>query len=89
MIGGIDSPGNSPYAITVGALNARGTAARSDDTVATYSSRGPTLIDYLLKPDLAAPGNKVVSLMAPGSYLARTYPELEVDGARARAATSC
>ena len=42
VVAGIESPGNSPFAITVGALNTRGTAARSDDTVATYSSRGPT-----------------------------------------------
>ena len=78
VVGGIESPGNSPYAITVGALNTRGTAARSDDVMATYSSRGPALIDWTLKPDVAAPGNKIVSLMAPGSALARDYPELHV-----------
>src|SRR5262249_8962435 len=42
ILGGITSPGNSPFAITVGALNTWGTTSRSDDTVATYSSRGPT-----------------------------------------------
>jgi serine protease AprX len=40
IIGGIVSPGNSPAALTVGASNARGTAQRSDDVMATYSSRG-------------------------------------------------
>jgi serine protease AprX len=80
VIGGITSPGNAPDALTVGALNTQQTAFRSDDTVATYSSRGPTAYDNLLKPDLVAPGNKIVSLEAPGSYLARTYPELEVAG---------
>ena len=38
---GITSPGNAPSAITVGALDMHGTADRSDDTVAPYSSRGP------------------------------------------------
>ena len=33
--------GYTPEAITVGALNTKGTVARSDDGVATYSSRGP------------------------------------------------
>ena len=41
ILGGISSPGNSPYAITVGAINTKGTASRSDDVMATYSSRGP------------------------------------------------
>ncbi len=73
VIGGIESPGNSPYAITVGALNTKQTGARSDDVVATYSSRGPTPYDFTLKPDLVAPGNRIVSLEAPGSTLAMNY----------------
>jgi serine protease AprX len=34
VLGGITSPGNSPFAITVGALNTYGTTVRTDDTVA-------------------------------------------------------
>jgi len=79
-LGGITSPGNSPLAITVGALNTWGTIARNDDTVADYSSRGPTRFDLAVKPDLAAPGNKIVSLEADGSYLSTTYPVLHVAG---------
>ncbi len=60
VVGGIVSPGNSPAAITVGALNTKGTAAPSDDVMATYSSRGLTHIDGLLKPELVAPGNRIV-----------------------------
>ena len=41
VIGAVVSPGFTPGALTVGALNTRGTVARSDDGVATYSSRGP------------------------------------------------
>ena len=68
------SPGNSPAALTVGASNTRGTAQRSDDVMATYSSRGPTAIDGLLKPELVAPGNRIVAPAAAGAYLTRTYP---------------
>ena len=42
VYGGINSPGIEPSVITVGASNTFGTDARSDDTVASYSSRGPT-----------------------------------------------
>ena len=79
VFGGITVPGNSPFAITVGALNTKGTAFRSDDEVTTYSSRGPTRFDHLIKPDLVAPGNKIVGLLAPGSTLAREHPELVID----------
>ena len=57
-----------------------GTAQRSDDRMATYSSRGPTLIDHVLKPEMVAPGNKIVATAAAGSYLAETYPERVVAG---------
>ncbi|HEX7317426.1 MAG TPA: S8 family peptidase [Pyrinomonadaceae bacterium] len=59
IYGGILSPANSPRVITVGATNTQQTAQRSDDVVATYSSRGPTLVDGVMKPDLVAPGNKL------------------------------
>ena len=53
---------------------------RGDDTVASYSSRGPTRFDLRLKPDLVAPGNKIVSLEAAGRFLADHYPGLHVAG---------
>jgi subtilisin family serine protease len=74
------SPGNSPWAITVGALNTWGTTKRSDDTVATYSSRGPTRFDMGVKPDVAAPGNKLISLEAAGAYLPDKYSSLHKAG---------
>jgi serine protease AprX len=80
VLGSITTPGNAPSVITVGALNTSNTSYPSDDTVATYSSRGPTRYDLLLKPDVVAPGNKIVSLEAAGSYLAKTYPTLRVAG---------
>ena len=70
--GSIQSPGNDPYVITVGATkNVDGNHAH--DKIATYSSRGPSRLDLILKPDIIAPGNKVISLNAPGSYLSTKY----------------
>jgi serine protease AprX len=67
-------PGNDPYVITVGAMKSMGTTSRNDDLIASYSSKGPTLIDHVAKPDLLAPGNEVISIQAAGSRLAASYP---------------
>jgi subtilisin family serine protease len=72
VYGRIHSPGNEPSAITVGASNAMGTDGPLDDRVTTYSSRGPTRsysvdtagvkhYDNQIKPDLVAPGNKILA----------------------------
>ncbi len=68
--GTIGSPANDPYVITVGAMKAMGTYTRTDDLIASYSSKGPSGIDFVVKPDLVAPGNHVVSLESAGSTLA-------------------
>jgi serine protease AprX len=80
VLGGITSPGNSPAALTVGAIDTNGTTDRSDDRVAPYSSRGPTRFDLAVKPDVVAPGTRIVSLEANGSFLASTYPQWHVAG---------
>jgi serine protease AprX len=74
----INSPGNDPYAITVGAMKTEGTYANGDDLIASYSSKGPTLFDHVVKPDLVAPGNRVISDMTIASYLSTTYPANQV-----------
>src|SRR5688572_25184728 len=76
IYGAVTAPGNSPFAITVGALNTKGTPFRSDDVVASYSSKGPTMFDHLVKPDIAAPGNRIKGLLVAGSTLAKEHPEL-------------
>ena len=76
--GGITSPGNERSVITVGAMTTWGTDSRSDDTVATYSSRGPTVIEGLMKPDVVAPGSQVVAALSPNSAIANAYPQLKV-----------
>src|SRR5882672_3063708 len=70
----VTSPGNDPYVITVGAMKPMGTPTRVDDLIASYSSKGPTVVDAVAKPDLVAPGNLLVSLEAPGSTLYNQYP---------------
>jgi len=80
ILGGVTSPGNSPYAITVGAINTKGTINRKDDVMATYSSRGPSRYDLAVKPDVVAPGNKIVSLEAQNSALVRNNSFLHVVG---------
>jgi serine protease AprX len=80
VLGGITSPGNSPLALTVGAIDAAGTIDRSDDRVAPYSSRGPTRFEMVVKPDIVAPGTKLVSLESTGSYISSTYPAWHIAG---------
>lgn len=55
------SPGINPNVITVGATNDNGTVDIKDDTIANFSSRGPT-IEGVSKPDLVAPGVNINSL---------------------------
>src|SRR6266571_2195780 len=77
----ITSPGNDPYVITVGAMKTEGSTLRSNSLIASYSSKGPTLLDHVVKPDIVAPGNRVVSLRAPavwnpatGQYIYEALP---------------
>src|SRR5918912_454958 len=88
IYGQVHSPGNEPAALTVGAANTYGTNGRNDDQITTYSSRGPTRsfwtdtsgqrhYDNLVKPDVAAPGNKIISAEAYQGYLVTTYPYLD------------
>ncbi|MGD0790243.1 MAG: S8 family peptidase [Terriglobales bacterium] len=74
----IGVPANDPAVITVGATMTLGTATRVDDKIASYSSKGPTAIDHIVKPDLIAPGNRLVSLRVAGSTLDTNYPKYEV-----------
>jgi len=73
--GTITAPGNDPYVITVRRHEDYDTPSRTDDLMASYSPKGPTNIDHIVKPDLVAPGNRVVAVYAPGTYLDTTYTQ--------------
>jgi len=71
---------HDPYVITVGAMKQMGTASRSDDVIASYSSKGPTAIDHIAKPDIVAPGNRVISLLGKSATnLQHSYPQNQVN----------
>ena len=73
--GTIAAPGDDPYVITVGAMKPMGTVTRADDLIASYSSKGPTLYDHIVKPDIVAPGNMLISVLSSSSStLAKAAP---------------
>jgi subtilisin family serine protease len=78
--GSITAPGNAPWVLTVGASSHMGTIDRGDDTIAAFSSRGPTPIDRAAKPDVVAPGVGIVSLSDPASAMYTTKSQYLVDG---------
>ncbi len=78
--GGITAPGNAPWVLTVGASSHNGTANRNDDSMAAFSSRGPSFIDYTAKPDLVAPGVGIESLADATSTLFATHPAARLWG---------
>ena len=71
--GTIAKPGDDPWVVTVGAVDDRGTPGPGDDRAPDFSSRGPTT-EGVAKPDVVAPGARVLSLRAPGSTLDRSFP---------------
>jgi len=77
------APGNDPFAISVGAVDDRGTVVRSDDTYTDWSTIGTTQ-DGFAKPDIAAPGAHIVSTLAQGSAFSQLCPSCVVDGSYIR-----
>lgn len=78
--GGVTSPGNAPWVLTVGASTHTNTVTRGDDEVAPFSSRGPSYFDYAAKPDLVAPGVGIESLSDGSSLLFSTRPTARLWG---------
>jgi serine protease AprX len=67
------APGNDPFAITVGALDANDTLTTLDDVVASFSSSGTTQ-DGFKKPEILAPGRRIVSVLPAGTSLVQQAP---------------
>ena len=69
--GTIAKPADDPLVVTVGATDDRETPAISDDRLPHFSSRGPvtTPLGTYDKPDVVAPGARLVSLRLPDSYV--------------------
>ncbi|WP_147431950.1 S8 family serine peptidase [Motilibacter peucedani] len=70
----LDSPASDPYVIAVGADDTHGTRSTLDDSVPQFSSRGSSGRHV----DLLAPGQSIVSLRDPGSYVDTAYPGARV-----------
>src|ERR1700739_2235780 len=68
----VQPPANDPYVLTVGSMKPMGTPQRGDDLIASYSSKGPTVIDHVVKPDVVAPGNLLVSTETSNTALYNT-----------------
>ena len=73
------APGNDPWVISVGGVDDRGTKDIADDLLANWSGRGRTQDGYE-KPDVLAPGARLVSTMAPGADYVTLCPSCNVDG---------
>jgi serine protease AprX len=76
--GTVDTPGIDPYAITVGSTDDQGTLTLADDLLAWWSSWSSPSGSTAQKPDLVAPGRRVVSLYVPGSTLSALLPDHRV-----------
>jgi serine protease AprX len=83
------APGNDPLALTVGCLDDNETKIGSDDSLCEVSSAGTTE-DGFAKPDVVAPGRKIISALAGGINgqavsLAQEFPDrITADGQHIR-----
>jgi serine protease AprX len=72
--GAVDSPGADPYVLTVGATDDRLTGALGDDVMGWFSGYGTPALSTP-KPDLVAPGRKIIAVRAAGSTLDKLLPD--------------
>ncbi|MGH3681371.1 MAG: S8 family serine peptidase, partial [Natronosporangium sp.] len=67
--GSVGSPGAADAALTVGAVN-------KDGELAGFSSRGPRLGDFVIKPDITAPGVGIAAARAAGTSMGTPVNDL-------------
>lgn len=63
----VSSPASAREALAVGSVT-------KQDTLSSFSSQGPRVVDFAIKPDIAAPGSSIVSARAPGTEVGDLDP---------------
>jgi serine protease AprX len=71
-------PGNNPYVITVGAYRSASLSSSGQDEVTQFSARGPTPDSGFVKPDVLAPGVRLISGLPKDSALVESAAEGQV-----------
>jgi serine protease AprX len=72
--GTITKPGDDPLVITAGAFDDKQNLDPSDDSIPSWSSRGPTPTG-LTKPDLVSPGRTLIATRSFGSAVETDNPK--------------
>ena len=78
--GTITSPGAARWALTVGAVD-------SKNSIASFSSKGPSNKIYGIKPDVVAPGESILSAKMGGGYISMSGTSMAAPYVAAVAAT--
>jgi serine protease AprX len=73
------APANDRFVITVGALDGMGTPVPWDDQLAWFSSRGWLNNWQYYKPEVVAPGRKIVAPLASNSLLRQQFADRITD----------
>ena len=71
--GTVTKPADDPMVLTVGAYDDKGDSSAGNDTLTSWSSRGPTAAG-IAKPDVVAPGRTLVAARSIGSEIEAANP---------------
>ncbi len=69
----LTNPAYDPYVLSVGSASTNGTVAQSDDGISSFTTTAASR-----DVDLLAPGESIISLRDPGSYVDVNYPSARV-----------
>ncbi len=70
----LTNPAMDPFVLSVGSAGTKGTVSTADDTLSTFSNTAASGRQI----DVLAPGESIVSLRDPGSFVDNTYPTARV-----------